>query len=243
VVGVSIFVNPLQFAEGEDFTAYPRPLAEDLAKLAEAGVEFAFTPTATDLYAETAATTVRPGPLGDELEGLHRPDHFTGVLTVVSKLLNIVRPDFAFFGEKDYQQLILIKQMVQDLNFDTHVIGVPIVRESDGLALSSRNVYLADDEREDAAALSAALTAGAHAGRYGAAKVLSAARTVLAAKPEVKVDYLDLRGVDLGPAPIDGEARLLIAGKVGNTRLIDNVSVLLGGAADRGIRSGLSAGD
>ena len=171
---------------------------------------------------------MHPGPLGDELEGAVRPGHFAGVLTVVAKLFNLLRPDFALFGEKDYQQLVLIKRMVRDLNIDTHVIGVPTVREPDGLALSSRNVYLSPEQREDALVLSAALTAGAFAGRDGADAVLETARKTLAARPAVEVDYLELRGTDLVPAPVDGEARLLIAARVGSTRLIDNVPVLLG---------------
>jgi pantoate--beta-alanine ligase len=243
VVGVSIFVNPLQFGEGEDFRAYPRTLEADLAKLTEAGVDFAFIPTETDLYTANAAVTVHPGSLGQDLEGAHRPGHFEGVLTVVAKLLNIIRPDFAFFGEKDYQQLILLKQMAQDLNFDTHVIGVPTLRESDGLALSSRNIYLSESERADAAVLFQALTVGAHAGRYGAEAVLSAAQAVLAANSRILVDYIEVRGADLAEAPQDGEGRLLVAGRVGNTRLIDNVSVLLGGAADRGLGNEPDSGE
>ncbi|WP_326566748.1 pantoate--beta-alanine ligase [Amycolatopsis rhabdoformis] len=232
IVAASIFVNPLQFGAGEDFEAYPRRMEEDLATLGEAGVELAFTPKASDLYSENAMITVHPGPLGDELEGAVRPGHFTGVLTVVAKLFNLVRPDYAFFGEKDYQQLVLIKKMVADLNIDTRVIGVPTVRERDGLALSSRNVYLTPEQREDAVVLSAALTAGAHVGRNGAEAVLEMARRTLAERPQVEVDYLELRGTDLGPAPVDGEARLLIAARVGSTRLIDNVGVLLGRAVD-----------
>ncbi|MFE5504582.1 pantoate--beta-alanine ligase [Amycolatopsis japonica] len=232
VVATSIFVNPLQFGEGEDFEAYPRPLDKDLEVLKEDGVELGFLPKASDLYPEGATVTVHPGPLGDELEGAVRPGHFAGVLTVVAKLFNIVRPDYAFFGEKDYQQLVLIKKMVRDLNFDTRVIGVPTVRERDGLALSSRNVYLTPEQREDAIVLSAALTAGAFVGRDGAEAVLATARQTLAARPAVEVDYLELRGTDLGPAPVDGEARLLIAARVGSTRLIDNVPVVLGAAVD-----------
>ncbi|NKQ58335.1 pantoate--beta-alanine ligase [Amycolatopsis sp. K13G38] len=232
VVGASIFVNPLQFGEGEDFEAYPRPLERDLDVLGEIGAELAFVPKAGDLYAEGHAVTVHPGPVGDELEGAARPGHFAGVLTVVAKLFNIVRPDYAFFGEKDYQQLVLVKRMVAELNIPTRVIGVPTVREADGLALSSRNVYLSDQQRADAVVLSAALAAGAHAGPRGAEAVLSAARETLAAQPAVAVDYLELRGTDLGPAPVDGEARLLVAARVGKTRLIDNVAVLLGTAGE-----------
>ncbi len=163
VVVVSIFVNPLQFGAGEDLDAYPRTLDDDLAALRAEGVEIAFTPTAADMYPDGRRTSVHPGPLGAELEGAARPTHFAGVLTVVLKLLQIVRPDRAFFGEKDYQQLVLIRQMVADLNVDTQIVGVPIVREADGLAMSSRNRYLDDVEREQAGALSAALLAGMYA--------------------------------------------------------------------------------
>ncbi len=145
---------------GEDLDAYPRTLDEDLAALRAEGVEIAFTPTGSAMYPEGPRTSVQPGPVGGELEGATRPGHFAGVLTVVLKLLQIVRPDRAFFGEKDYQQLALIRQMVADLNVDVQIVGVPIVRESDGLAMSSRNRYLDADEREQAGALSAALLAG-----------------------------------------------------------------------------------
>jgi pantoate--beta-alanine ligase len=145
VVVVSIFVNPLQFGPGEDLDAYPRTLDEDLAALRAEGVEIAFTPTGSDMYPNGPRTSVQPGAAGDELEGASRQGHFAGVLTVVLKLLQIVRPDRAFFGEKDYQQLALIRQMVTDLNVDVQIVGVPIVRESDGLAMSSRNSYLSAD--------------------------------------------------------------------------------------------------
>lgn len=235
VVAASIFVNPLQFGEGEDFEAYPRRLEADLEVLADAGVELAFTPSAADLYPQDRIVSVGPGPLGDELEGSSRPGHFAGVLTVVSKLFNIVGPHYAFFGEKDFQQLVLIRRMARDLNFRTRVVGVPTVRERDGLALSSRNVYLSAEQREQAVVLSAALTAGAHMGARGRSAVLDAANSTLRARPEVEVDYLELRGTELGPAPVDGEARLLIAARVGNTRLIDNVPVLLGSSAGHGV--------
>ncbi|EID54757.1 pantoate--beta-alanine ligase [Saccharomonospora xinjiangensis] len=235
IVAASIFVNPLQFGEGEDFDAYPRTLDTDLGVLDDAGVEIVFTPEPQDLYAPGAAVTVHPGPLGDELEGVFRPGHFAGVLTVVAKLFNIVRPHFALFGEKDYQQLVLIKRMVADLDLDVRVLGVPTVREPDGLALSSRNTYLSPEQRKLAVVLSAALVAGAHAGGRGAEAVLDAARSTLAARPEVAVDYLELRGTELGPPPEDGQARLLVAARVGKTRLIDNVGLLLGAAAEYGI--------
>lgn len=237
VVAASIFVNPLQFGQGEDFDAYPRPLERDLAALAEAGVELAFVPKTNDLFAEGHAVTVNPGPLGDELEGASRPGHFTGVLTVVSKLFNIVHPDHAFFGEKDYQQLVLLRRMVAELNMPTRVIGVPTVREPDGLALSSRNAYLSETERSDAVVLSAALTAGVHAGPRGAQAVLAAARETLATRTRVAVDYLELRGEDLGPAPGQGQARLLVAARVGRTRLIDNAAVVLDGNGQQTARN------
>ncbi|HEU5471835.1 MAG TPA: pantoate--beta-alanine ligase [Actinophytocola sp.] len=228
VLVASIFVNPLQFGAGEDFDRYPRPLEADLEMCAKERVEVVFTPERSAMYSPDAQVTVDPGPLGAQLEGAARPGHFVGVLTVVAKLLGIVRPDFAFFGEKDYQQLVLIRRMVRDLNLDTRVIGVPIVREPDGLALSSRNVYLDPEQRRSAAVLSAALAAGAHAGAHGPAAVLAAAGAVLAGESGADVDYLELRDPVLGPAPEHGEARLLVAARVGTTRLIDNVPVLLG---------------
>ncbi len=229
VLAASIFVNPLQFGPGEDFERYPRPLEKDLEVCGEERVELVLTPGREALYPEGAETTVHPGPLGDELEGVVRPGHFAGVLTVVAKLLNIVRPDYALFGEKDYQQLVLIKKMVRDLDFETKVIGVPTVREPDGLALSSRNAYLDADQRAAAVALSAALNAGARVSAGGADVVLDSARKVLEKEPLVEVDYLEVRDNDLGPAPEDGgEARLLVAARVGTTRLIDNAQILLG---------------
>src|ERR1700761_6331369 len=168
VVVVSIFVNPLQFGADEDLDAYPRILDDDLALLRAEGVEIAFTPSAVAMYPDGPRTTVYPGPLGSELEGAARPTHFSGMLTVVCKLLQIVTPDRIFFGEKDYQQLVLVRQMVADLDIDVRVVGVPIVRETDGLAMSSRNRYLNAAERELANVLSAALTAGAYAAPGGA---------------------------------------------------------------------------
>ncbi|MGW0025986.1 pantoate--beta-alanine ligase [Rhodococcus sp. NPDC003383] len=228
VVVVSIFVNPLQFGENEDLDAYPRTLDADLALLREAGVELAFVPTVSAMYPEGRRTMIHPGPLGAELEGGSRPTHFAGMLTVVAKLLQIVAPNTAYFGEKDYQQLALIRQMVADLNFDVRIVGVPTVREQDGLALSSRNRYLDETQRQTATVLSAALVAGAHAAAGGAEAILTAAREVLASAPEIELDYLELRGVDLGEPPERGDGRLLVAARVGTTRLIDNVGVAIG---------------
>jgi pantoate--beta-alanine ligase len=224
-VAVSIFVNPLQFGAGEDLDAYPRTLDDDVALLRAQGVEIVFAPTAAAMYPDGLRTSVHPGPLGAELEGGSRPTHFAGVLTVVCKLLQIVRPDRVFFGEKDYQQLVLIRQMVADLNLDVEVIGVPTVREGDGLAMSSRNRYLDSTQRELATTLSAALLAGAHLAPAGPQAALDAARAVLAAVPEIEVDYLELRGADLGPLQADRPGRLLIAARLGNTRLLDNIAI------------------
>ena len=156
VVIVSIFVNPLQFGENEDLDAYPRTFDDDVELLRSAGVELVFAPTETGMYPEGRRTMIHPGPAGSILEGASRPTHFAGMLTVVNKLLNIAAPHAAYFGEKDYQQLVLIKQMVDDLNMDVEIVGVPTVREADGLALSSRNRYLDAEQRELATALSAA---------------------------------------------------------------------------------------
>lgn len=225
VVVVSIFVNPLQFGAGEDLDAYPRPLDDDLEMLSDEGVEVAFTPTASSMYPNGPRTTVHPGPAGSELEGLSRPTHFAGMLTVVLKLLQIVRPDRAFFGEKDYQQLVLVRQMVDDLDVGVRIVAVPTVREPDGLAMSSRNRYLTAEEREQASALSSALLAGRYAAGAGPAAVLDAARAVLDEVPAIRTDYLELRGPWLEPTPAIGPARLLIAARLGSTRLLDNVAI------------------
>jgi pantoate--beta-alanine ligase len=228
VVVVSIFVNPLQFSADEDLDAYPRILDDDLALLRREGVEVAFAPTAAAMYPDGLRTGVQAGPLAAELEGAARPAHFAGVLTAVLKLLQIVRPDRVFFGEKDYQQLVLVQQMVADLNLDVTVVGVPIVREADGLAMSSRNRYLDPAGRNDATALSAALLAGAHAAPAGIAAALAAANAVLAAVPWIDVDYLQVRDGALGPPPEAGPGRLLVAARVGTTRLLDNVAITIG---------------
>ncbi|GAA1308821.1 pantoate--beta-alanine ligase [Pseudonocardia xinjiangensis] len=227
VTAVSIFVNPLQFGAGEDLDRYPRPLEADLDVCREEGVELVFLPEVTDMYPDGADTTIVPGRLGDELEGAARPGHFGGVLTVVAKLFHIVAPDVAFFGEKDYQQLILVRRMARDLDFPVSVVGVPTVREPDGLALSSRNVYLSAEERPRAATLRRALSAGAAVSARGPEAVLDAARAVLAEEPALQVEYLELRDPDLRPDPTAGRARLLVAARLGRTRLIDNISVQL----------------
>ena len=231
VVVVSIFVNPLQFGAGEDLDAYPRSFDDDLAVLRAEDVDIVFAPTASDMYPNGPRTTVMPGPLGAELEGASRPTHFAGMLTVVLKLLQIVGPDRAYFGEKDYQQLVLVRQLSDDLNLGVQIVGVPIVREADGLAMSSRNRYLDDEQREQAGALSAALVAGVYAAAHGASEVLDAARAVLDAVPALEVDYLEVRDPWLGPTPAEGAARLLVAARLGLTRLLDNIALDVGDAA------------
>jgi pantoate--beta-alanine ligase len=224
---VSIFVNPLQFDQPADLARYPRPLEADLAICRRAGVDLVWAPDVDTVYrGGEPEVRVTAGPLADQLEGPHRPGHFDGVLTVVTKLFSSVRPDLACFGEKDYQQLALIRRLVLDLDLPVEVVGVPIVRDPDGLALSSRNVFLSGGERAEALALSRALAAG-RAAAGGPAAVLAAARAVLEEVPEVAVEYLELRDPQLGPAPRRGAARLLVAARVGATRLIDNIAIEL----------------
>jgi pantoate--beta-alanine ligase len=231
-VVVSVFVNPTQFGPGEDFDRYPRTWDADLAALAEEGADVVFHPPVDEVYPPGAVgVTVHPGPLGNVLEGAVRPGHFAGVLTVVAKLFGLVRPDVAVFGEKDYQQLTLVRAMARELALGVEVVGVPTVREPDGLALSSRNRYLDPQQRTAAAALSRALRAGAAAGPRGADAVLAAARAELAAEPSLRPDYLELTDPDLGPSPATGPARLLVAARAGATRLLDNVPVPLGAPA------------
>ena len=227
-VVVSVFVNPAQFGPGEDFDRYPRTWDADLAALAEEGADLVFHPAVEEIYPPGAlGVTVDPGPLGTVLEGAVRPGHFAGVLTVVAKLFGLVRPGLALFGEKDYQQLTLIRAMARELAFGVEVVGVPTVREADGMALSSRNRYLDPDQRRTAAVVNRALQAGAAAGPQGAHAVLAAAHEVLATAPELHLDYLELTDTDLGPAPAAGAARLLVAVRAASTRLLDNTAVHL----------------
>lgn len=228
-VVVSVFVNPTQFGPGEDFDRYPRTWDADLAALAEEGADVVFHPGVAEVYPDGAlGVTVHPGPVGDVLEGAVRPGHFAGVLTVVAKLFGLVRPDVAVFGEKDYQQLTLVRGMARELALGVEVVGVPTVREDDGMALSSRNRYLDPAQRSAAAALSAALRAGAATAPHGPDAVLAAAQRVLDGEPSLVPDYLALTDPDLGPAPSAGPARLLVAARAGSTRLIDNTAVTLG---------------
>jgi len=227
---VTVFVNPLQFGPNEDFDKYPRTLAADVEACTAERVDLVFAPDRDEMYpGGTPSVTLAAGPMGEILEGASRPGHFSGMLTVVAKLLQLTRADVAFFGEKDYQQLALIKRMVTDLEMGVEIVGVPTVREADGLALSSRNRYLSAEQRQAALALSQALHEGAlqNDGR----RVVEAATKILQDEPGVQVDYLALTDPLLGPAPAAGPARLLVAAKVGATRLIDNVPLHLGEAA------------
>jgi pantoate--beta-alanine ligase len=239
-VVASLFVNPLQFAPGEDLDRYPRTFDDDLALAGREGVDVVFAPSVDEVYPDGEQLIgVDPGPLGEVLEGESRPGHFRGVLTVVAKLFGLVRPDTAFFGEKDYQQLVLVRQMSGDLCLGVDVVGVPTVREPDGMALSSRNHYLDAQERMRATVLSRALRAGAERAPYGLPPARWAAMRTLDEVPEaeLELDYLAIRTPDLRevveeypetPTP----ARILVAARVGSTRLIDNLPITLGPVAE-----------
>jgi pantoate--beta-alanine ligase len=227
-VVMSIFVNPLQFGPREDFSRYPRDLERDRALAGGAGVDVLWVPTTADVYGESHAVTVDPGPVGSILEGAIRPGHFAGVLTVVLKLFNVVAPDVAVFGRKDAQQLALVRRMVTDLNLPVEVAASPTVRERDGLALSSRNAYLGPEDRRRALALSRALGAGVEAWRSGerrAGKVVAAAWRELSAAQGVVTEYVNVVDPDrFTPNDRATERSFLVtAARVGPTRLIDNV--------------------
>lgn len=230
VVVVSVFVNPLQFAPHEDLEAYPRDLERDLGLIGTAGGDVVFHPEVDEMYPEPMATTVSVAGVTERFEGAHRPTHFAGVATVVTKLFAIVGPCRAYFGEKDYQQLVLVRRLARDLSLGVQVVGVPTVREADGLARSSRNVYLSGRERAAAPALYAALCAGRDRilnGTRDAEQIRAAMRAVVATAPLIDLDYAAV--VDAATvAPIEvvqGEVRLLIAGRLGRPRLLDNLGV------------------
>lgn len=236
-VVVTIFLNPLQFAQGEDLSRYPRTLTSDLEICEREGADLVFAPSPDVVYPDgEPGVRVSAGPLGSVLEGASRPGHFDGMLTVVNKLLNIVRPTRAYYGQKDAQQLLLIKRMARDLDMPVEIVGVPTVREGDGLALSSRNTYLSEADREVALCLSRALEAGQGASNSGPAAVRRAARDVLVREPLALVDYLvlvDPMTLEQVPEYYRGEALLAVAAKVGTTRLIDNAALVIGGGAGR----------
>jgi pantoate--beta-alanine ligase len=230
VVVASVFVNPLQFAAGEDLAAYPRDLDRDTALATEAGVDLLFVPDVAEMYPQPVLTSVSVDDLADVLEGASRPGHFSGVATVVAKLFSIVGPCRAYFGEKDFQQLQIVRRMVSDLSLPVEVVGCPIVRESDGLAMSSRNVYLTPEERRAAPVLRRALTAGDYLvarGETSPAAVAGAMGHVVADEPLAELDY----AACVDPAtlrPPDRitqgmELRLLVAARLGKPRLLDNI--------------------
>jgi pantoate--beta-alanine ligase len=231
-VVVSIFVNPLQFGKGEDLEKYPRTIAEDIAKLGEARVGFVFAPTVEEMYPHgEPQTKVTAGKVGELFEGRSRPGHFDGVLTVVAKLLHIVDPDVVVFGEKDAQQVFLVERMIRDLSFRASIATVPTVREDTGLALSSRNRFLDEGQRRAARVISQALEAARGSSDAGVNAALAAAQSVLVGEKLVELDYLAI----VDPAsflPVSddrrGPAQVLIAAKVGSTRLIDNAAMRIG---------------
>jgi pantoate--beta-alanine ligase len=231
-VVVTIFLNPLQFGPKEDLSRYPRTFDADLEICTSAGVDLIFAPTPDVVYPDgDPGVRVSAGPLGEVLEGASRPGHFDGVLTVVGKLLHLTAARSAYFGQKDAQQLLLIRRMVRDIDFPVDVVSVPTVREDDGLAMSSRNMYLAPSDRETALCLSRALRAGGDAAAYGPSAIRRAAREVLVEEPLALVDYLVLvHPQTLADVPewYRGEALLAVAARVGTTRLIDNTPLLVG---------------
>jgi pantoate--beta-alanine ligase len=226
-VAASIFVNPLQFAPGEDYSRYPRTFEDDCSKLEAEGVDVLFAPDAAEMYPPGAVTTVTVIGIADRLDGASRPGHFTGVATVVSKLFHIAMPHKAYFGQKDAAQLAVLRQMVRDLNFDLEIVACPIVRDPDGLAMSSRNLYLSDTERAQALALPRALQAMRQliaSGQRERSRLLLEGTGVLQAEPGVRVDYLAVVDANTLLPVAEAEHGALVAGAVyvGNTRLIDN---------------------
>jgi pantoate--beta-alanine ligase len=224
-VAVSIFVNPLQFEPGSDYQRYPRPQKADEEFCRDAAVDLLFRPSAEEIYATDRSTFVEETSLSSTLEGKSRPGHFRGVCTVVAKLFNILAPDAAVFGEKDFQQLAVVRRMVRDLNFKIDIIAVPTVRDEDGLACSSRNQYLNSDEREQATVLNKALRAAKNAGKKSASDVVVLAKRVINEAHLARIDYVEVVDVEtLKPVEMVGtNSVLLLAVFFGKTRLIDNM--------------------
>ena len=224
-VCVSIFVNPLQFEPGSDYKRYPRPEKADEDFCRNAGVDLLFRPSADEVYATDRSTFVEETSLSSTLEGKSRPGHFRGVCTVVAKLFNILAPDAAVFGEKDFQQLAIIRRMVRDLNIKIDIIAVPAIREEDGLACSSRNQYLNREERKQAGILHKALQAAANSGKQSATDIVALARKVITEAPLARIDYIDVVHAEtLQPLEMSGpNTVLLMAVFFGKTRLIDNI--------------------
>jgi len=228
VLVISIFVNPTQFGPGEDYDQYPRDMKRDLALVQGVGVDICFTPPAQEMYPDRFQTAVEVEQVTRNLCGISRPGHFRGVTTVVAKLFNIVKPHLAFFGQKDYQQLIAIKRMAEDLNMDIEVIGTPTVRENDGLAMSSRNTYLNPQQRKEATSLSRALRKGEELFRQGersAAVILNHVRGIIEEGKSAAINYAKICDAHTleDIEEIKGEALIAVAVKIGKTRLIDNI--------------------
>lgn len=228
IVVVSVFVNPTQFAPGEDFEKYPRNLTQDTALLTDYNVDYIFAPPVEEIYPKGFATYVSVEGLSDQLEGASRPGHFRGVSTVVTILLNVVRPDFAFFGQKDAQQMLVIKRLVKDLGFDTEIIAMPTVREDSGLAISSRNLYLDQEESRAATVIHKGLAKAKEAfksGERNAAKLIEAVSSTIESEPRARVDYVSVNDAETLEKldRIDERPTLIsVAAYVGKTRLIDN---------------------
>jgi pantoate--beta-alanine ligase len=235
-VVVTIFVNPLQFGPGEDLGQYPRDLAGDIDTCAREGVDVVFAPSVAEMYPQPSATTVHVAGLTDGLCGVHRPGHFDGVTTVVNKLFAIVGPSRAYFGRKDAQQLAVVKRMTADLDLPVEVIGCPLVREADGLALSSRNAYLSNEHRRAAPVLFRALRAAADAavaGERDPQRLGGIIRAIVGSEPGVELEYVEVRdAATIAPiAAVDGDVLLAVAGRLGSTRLIDNVGLSVAGSS------------
>jgi len=224
-VVVSIFVNPLQFEPGSDYERYPRPEQEDEEFCRKLDVDLLFRPSATEMYPENRSVFVEENSLSNVLEGKSRPGHFRGVCTVVAKLFNILQPDAAMFGEKDFQQLAIIRRMVRDLNYKIDIVAVPTVRAADGLACSSRNVYLNAEERKQAAVLPKALLAAKESGKKSAKEIVDFTRKIIGAAPLARIDYVDLvDATTLQPIEfVQPNSLLALAVFFGKTRLIDNI--------------------
>jgi pantoate--beta-alanine ligase len=234
IVVVSVFVNPAQFGPSEDYQRYPRDLTKDTALLTDYNVDYIFAPPVEEIYPRGYSTYVTVEGLSDQLEGASRPGHFRGVATVVTVLLNIIRPDFAFFGQKDAQQALIIKRLVRDLAFDTEILVLSTVREDSGLAISSRNAYLSDEEHEAAQVIRRALVKAREAykgGERSAGKLADIVRSTIEAEPRARIDYVSVTDAETLEKldKLDERAILIaVAARIGKTRLIDNIVVNIG---------------
>ncbi len=231
IVVVSVFVNPTQFGPGEDFEHYPRNLTKDTALLTDYNVDYIFAPAPEEIYPKDFSSYITVGGLSEQLEGASRPGHFRGVATVVTILLNVVRPDFAFFGQKDAQQTLVIKRLVRDLGFDTEIIALPTVREDSGLAISSRNLYLGPEEKQAASVIHRALAQAKEsfkAGERHPSKLHDSVRSTIESEPRLRIDYVDIidaETLEKLDRIDDRPALIAVAAYVGKTRLIDNITL------------------